>query len=542
MTCQTHNKQIEGVCESCKSFVCFSCTTSDHRGHAISSYDEAESRARRKLGRLLKIHERDLSHLNQNRDLLEQAENAEDKIESIIQNRRDELKTELVLTLDKTSKKLIDSCKKDERKRLSFLNEQKTLTDADISDKNGIIKKLNRILQVGKKDALIRQGFEFKEEDNHTPVDLLTVQALEFTPGLTGDTDVEEMFGQVNNTTPGNESVQGTSVPLNSMTCSISPADDNASDFDETTPQTPNNEAEEYTEWNGRSFNLSRTREPLHSICLDSTGYAWMKCNGNLQRMDKDGKVNENTNFTNCITGMALDESKGRILITNRYNRNIEQLSLLDFSKTLFKNCIQIPLHICMAGDGNILVTLVDNKVPTVTEDSTRSLVKLKDDGMVMNISRLDEFLDPLFVIPERVRTNNSGTIIAVVNRTNNSSSTAGKGAVMGGHLVILDGNLKLKYRYLGDENVVPATSKYNASTSDTKFVPSDVDFDLYDNIILVDCYTKSVQLRRSTDCSLIRYLLSDTSVPLSVAYNRHDVTFWVGFKDGKLTIIQIMK
>jgi len=544
MDCQSHNIPFALVCDECDVRVCLDCATYDHKGHKFSKFDDAEPKIRRKLERIVKINEDELSSLEKCMTLINVAQQAEKETKSIIENRHDQLLEELLRRVGNAARKMIDVCDNDKQKRLDLLNDQETSINVMLTTKKEYIYRLQLILKSTKKDVVIRAGLKYKLDEKRKPLDPPNVQPLTFTPGQTNDTEVEGMFGQVNHSTPGNAKVHGTSVPTESLASSMFSVDENSSDFDEITRTTSTLEAQadDYDEWNGKSFQASQTA--ITSICPDSSGHAWMKCDKKLQKKDAKGNTIENKVFTKEITGMVLDESGDNIWVSNRHNQKLEYIWLPDLSTIKAFRCSLMPLHICWAADGNIFVTMVDSRETNPTFLNVRMLVKLNEEGDEKNRVAYDDLGDGLFVIPERVRANRSGTMVAVTNRTNDPNSPAKQGAAlaMGGHLVVLDGNLNLKYRYLGNGVVIPAMNKYSPSTSDTKFVPNDVDFDNKDNIILVDGYTKSVQIRKAEDCSLIRLLLSDTAIPLCVGYSRSDETFWVGFKSGKVTIIKVIK
>ncbi|XP_021339876.1 uncharacterized protein LOC110441100 [Mizuhopecten yessoensis] len=266
-------------------------------------------------------------------------------------------------------------------------------------------------------------------------------------------------------------------------------------------------------------------------MCYGSYEKSWVKCHDEkeLILIDKHGHVDKTVPFDFSVRGMPT-VSDDTLLLCGGDNRNIKQI-LLSSGKvtTVFSTGKLYPQYVCTAPSGDLYVTLTDKHDYNTTADSERILIQYSPKGREKGRARFDKRGDVLFVGPSTVMISNTGDVIGVTNDTDKLNS----------HLVLLNTDLTLRLRYLGNGKVVSGEEKFDTTTykPETKYAINDFIFDSFDNIIFCEVYSKCVQLM-SKDCVPLATLLPKQEyIPMSITMNGDRM--WIGFLDGTVKIYQ---
>ncbi|OWF36807.1 uncharacterized protein LOC110441099 [Mizuhopecten yessoensis] len=261
----------------------------------------------------------------------------------------------------------------------------------------------------------------------------------------------------------------------------------------------------------------------------DSYGNSWVKCHGErkISLIDKSGHVDKTVTFYFGVRGMTTTKDN-TLLLCGVEDRDIKQVILPSGNATsVFSTGKLFPFSVCTTPSGDLYVTLMDSRDYNVTANSERVLVRYSSQGQEKDRARYDRRGDPLFVGPYRVRVSNTGVVIGVSNLTDKQNS----------HLVLLNTDLTLRLRYLGNGKVVSGEEKFDTTTykPETNYAINDFIFDSFDNIIIVEVYSKCVQLL-SRDCVQMCTLLpTQEYTPVSMTMNGDRM--WLGFQNGTVNV-----
>ncbi|XP_069109539.1 uncharacterized protein [Argopecten irradians] len=284
------------------------------------------------------------------------------------------------------------------------------------------------------------------------------------------------------------------------------------------------------------SFQRS-TSTPVTQMCSSCPDKAWIRSRDerDITLRSKRGYREKTVKFNSLLGGMTI-VNDDTLLICGLEDRDIKQVKLSTGMATslfssgkvtsLFCTGQLYPAYICMSPDGDLYVTLVDQSDFNVTADSERVLVRYSAQGEEKRRARHDGRGDVLFTCPTRVRTN--GDVVGVINVTDKYNS----------HLVLLNTDLTLRLRYLGNDKVVSGEEKFDTTTykPDTDYAITDFIFGPLDSIILCETYSRSVQLL-SRDCVPMTTILpTQDSVPCSITITTNDEV-WLGFSDGSVKV-----
>ncbi|XP_069113801.1 uncharacterized protein [Argopecten irradians] len=154
--------------------------------------------------------------------------------------------------------------------------------------------------------------------------------------------------------------------------------------------------------------------------------------------------------------------------------------------KTLhsFSTAPLIPNQLCISGSGDILVTLVssfDDPIPD-TEGAVSRYTHQGKRMITFERDRVGNSICPKYVAASRV-----SDMVVVTTHTHSDSE-----GWFYGHVLVMTGDLRVKFRYLGDGRIISGDQEYYQDTSKKHFVPA---IDSKDHIILGDFKSGSIEI-----------------------------------------------
>ncbi|XP_033725014.1 uncharacterized protein LOC117315002 [Pecten maximus] len=269
----------------------------------------------------------------------------------------------------------------------------------------------------------------------------------------------------------------------------------------------------------------------VFTIHPNNYGTAIINCfrHKELNHVDKAGKVSKKEHIGFTTLGFISLTTGGKLL-TNIHGKCIMRLTDSGDSHVAFSTSPLIPIQICETEDGSLLVTLSDNAEYDINDENTRVLTKYTNKGLRMLTVERDNQGQRLFCRPGRLKCNKRNGQIMVGNRTGETAA----------HIVVFDTDLRLLFRYLGNGRALSSDDDFNENLINTDFFAVDADFDIFNNIVVVDNHTKSVEL---LDCygQLLQIVTQDSDAPRSLCVN-FDQTLWIGFTNGKVKVIKYIE
>ncbi|XP_069103275.1 uncharacterized protein [Argopecten irradians] len=246
-----------------------------------------------------------------------------------------------------------------------------------------------------------------------------------------------------------------------------------------------------------------------------------------LNLVDKAGKVRKKEHIGFTTLGFTCLTTGGKLL-TNVHDKCIMSLTDSGEAEIAFSTAPLIPIQICET-EGCLLVTLTDNSEYAINDGNTRVLTKYTTTGLRMITVERDNQGQRLFCRPGRLKYNKQNGQIIVGNRTGETSA----------HLVVFDSDLRLLFRYLGNGRTLLSDDDFTENFINTDFFAVDADFDILNNIVVVDNLSKSVEL---LDCygQLMKIVIQDSVAPRSICVN-FDLTLWIGFTNGHVKVFKYM-
>ncbi|XP_069103278.1 uncharacterized protein [Argopecten irradians] len=247
-----------------------------------------------------------------------------------------------------------------------------------------------------------------------------------------------------------------------------------------------------------------------------------------LSLVDKAGSVQRRDKINFTTLGFTSLSTGGKLL-TNFHEKCIMTLTDSGETQVAFSTSPLFPVQICETQERCLLVTLTDSEEYNINDDNTRVLTKYTNRGLRMLTVERDRKGQRLFCRPGRLKYNKQNGQIIVGSRTGETSA----------HLVVFDADLRLLFRYLGNGRTLSSDDDYTEHSRNKEFFTVDSDFDIWNNIVVADSNSKSVEL---LDCEgkLLKTVIQDSNVPRSICVN-FDQTLWVGFTNGHVKVFKYM-
>ncbi|XP_069133148.1 uncharacterized protein [Argopecten irradians] len=255
-----------------------------------------------------------------------------------------------------------------------------------------------------------------------------------------------------------------------------------------------------------------------------------------LKEMNINGEIKETFKHYLNVCGACVSPGEpDSMLLCCQEDMSIKQLTsvrgqtgferrMIDFlsTKPLYPRCA------CRYTD-EIYVTLVDDTDLKPTRNSIRCVVTYKNKTETNRVEK-DAFGDAIFVKPSRVKINKKGDTLAVINRTDKDNT----------HLVLLNKNLTVKLRYLGDKLRILHNERFNSLmyTPESPYAITDVEFFDEDCLIVSEQYSRCIELLSGDYQRLLTIVPQEAAMPYSIAL--YAGTLWVGYFDAQVKVYEI--
>ncbi|XP_021340215.1 uncharacterized protein LOC110441417 isoform X2 [Mizuhopecten yessoensis] len=503
MECVYHKDEtVIMVCTHCDKypFVCAICVEEDHAEHRLASLRSAAQSIRQELEQAqsnnLHVFEEiksDLDNLAKIRENLQQGahlvENQMVKRQNIMKSEVDTVKNEVHYKHQMELGKNMEAIDKTEQALKQQFSQIATFQRKVVQ-----LKNMNDYVD------MIVTGRNVEVPQSSRRIPRLDIHALVFLPGAVRDGELERMFG----------SIKGASDHANNNENKR----DKSSDFFGLIERKSKIKVTPVT-----SFKLSKHVGVDNMFCPKSK-VCWLKCQdkNSVKLSNRSGEIKQAINLGTRSDGFTVS-ADNKLLFCCTLQKCIKEIALPNGEITeKLSTCPLTPNRICTDPSGDIYVTLCDEDDYEVTDDSTRVLVRYDRWGEEAARCQADGYGGSLFVVPEDVCVNNTGTRVAVINRVSDRRR----------ELVVLDEDLSPVLIYTGPR-VLTGDSLAGYSLYG-------VVFDTRDNILVAECYSKTVQLL-SPSCEPLKVLLTMNTTPWAMTIQGNEV--WIGDEKGKVQIFR---
>ncbi|XP_021367560.1 uncharacterized protein LOC110459556 isoform X1 [Mizuhopecten yessoensis] len=555
MACQYHEgKQKIMVCVPCNITVCEICIDTGHYGHPLHSFKTAANTV---VSDLIKLTEKpcfttlekdlgDLSTLQRRES--EQAV----KTKQELLDRRDELK-QVLDEVTETAVTKLDQHNENLFKELDEANDKAMEQSQKVSDFKGEVKRLQssqNYLEV------VEEGMKIKPPEI-SPLVFPRVSRLIFQSDMLGDaSNTEMLFGELIQqdvyalTTFHPDGTFSTPVlghynpnpsPASSI-CSVDLFGEGPDGAISTqTQQTDSTELPTQLKLtqNAQSFkcNVILTHKcsfKLHScpkvMKQTAEGYCWIRHIEGVNTITLVSTTGDVIKSVTCTTKVYDILSLPNQLLFTPNKKCIRQMAMekgkYTLSNSKWIDTDPLTPHImCVASNGDILVTLTDKTSSSIEPNSTSVLVRYSSKGKKLARAHKDGHGQDLFFVPTNISTSNTGTV-AAVNITGIVPQAS--------HLMVLNNSLNLTHIYIWHGLTVLAEEQLPELTE--KFRITHVLFNHLGLLIISELYSRTVQLL-DPKCNLLKVLVTDLhDSPCSLALHA-DGDMWVGLQDGTVNV-----
>ncbi|OWF35975.1 uncharacterized protein LOC110442287 [Mizuhopecten yessoensis] len=521
MECVKHpGTPIVSACTTCDTtLVCLDCMTDElHQGHVFGKLQkiaiDIKTDLKSKEKEDFKLETSLKSDLNEIRSLKSQQENIQKERVNSINTLRDVL----IGAINKIADILISQYETQTQCNCFKLQDAIDDISVKLKEVRRHRKEVERILDEKDDLVVILDSQKLKDFDGQIKL-LPDLDIIEFIIGKVNTKQLSLMFGGTAAEMNKLVTAEETDVVAN-MTLSMN----QGSDFVGTLIR------------QGRELVLESTFKHSDShyvldMCNGSQGKTWLRCCNakEISLTDKHGHVQKSVIFVSNVRGIT-NVTDNELLTCGLEDRDIKRVILPSGQVTsVFSTGGLIPQYMSTTPSGDLYVTLMDKRDYNVTASSERVLVQYSPQGQEKGRARYDRRGDPLFVRPLRMKISKTGDILGVLNYTDKDNN----------HLVLLNTDLTLRLRYLGNGKAVSGEEKFDATTykPETKYAINDFTFYSFENIIIAEGYSRCVQLL-SKNGVLIRTLLpTQRYTPLALTMNGDEM--WIGVNDG---IVKVYK
>ncbi|XP_069114530.1 uncharacterized protein [Argopecten irradians] len=231
--------------------------------------------------------------------------------------------------------------------------------------------------------------------------------------------------------------------------------------------------------------------------------------------------------FSDKISGFCycLDEKLLVCLPEKKTIRQVDRYSSVDFIST----GPFVPICVCSGLFDEDIVAVVERPGPN-HGGSSCEIVRYKKTGKEEKRVRKDQFGNDIFYGPNKISFNRTGSKMAVINNKANT------------HLVVLDKQLELLWRYFGDGRAYRGDKNIDSHLlhMDTNMCLSDAVFDNTNNLVISDSRSHTVKLLNQLSMQPLRVIGTFTESPLALAMVYHNQTLWVLLDGGTLSVVGI--
>ncbi|XP_060075302.1 uncharacterized protein LOC132554992 [Ylistrum balloti] len=248
----------------------------------------------------------------------------------------------------------------------------------------------------------------------------------------------------------------------------------------------------------------------------------WVIINKEVRLCKKQKLVNSNIKYGKKIRGIAVTNSD-KLLTTCTDDKCVRKIT--SGGKTLFSLNTDplIPNQLCVASNGDILVTLVSSFVDPLP-DTVGVVSRYTPQGKRMVTFERDRFGNS--ICPKYIAASRVSDMVVVTNLTNKDNDDW-----FYGHVIVMTGDFQVKFRYLSDGKVIPGNQQYHQDTSTKHF---SIGIDIQDNIILGDMKAGCIDIVDKLGQKLQR--LGEVS-GISYLTVSNDDQLWIGQTTGRVEV-----
>ncbi|XP_069113800.1 uncharacterized protein [Argopecten irradians] len=467
MKCSMHEDQpVIMVCQrqECEtSLVCVLCIAGPHKGHAITTLEEVGKSVKKQLQE--KFVENKEYLMDQN-----------EKIERIksMQKENDEKLTKLRVLMEEQGQlmheavdKIIDNMnsqfenryrgKKDE---LIGLNQRKQFSVETVQT---LQQRLGHLLEAEDWAEIIMEGKKTITKPNGEDI------PEETTPNIGPD--------EINKTVVTGilSALQQCQPHVSNSTPTEAEADDHASDFEGKIYKHKTLES-------ASCFTISS--DHISNVVPSKNDTFWVIIKEELKLCCGQGIINTIQNDTRTeFRGMAISKS-GQLLTTCSDGQCVKTISPDGKLMHSFSTKPLMPNRVCVANNGDVLVTLVSSFQDPIP-DTVGAVSRYTPQGKRMITFERDRFGNS--ICPKYVTASPVSDMVVITSITNQSND-----GNFNSHVLVMTGDLQVKFRYLSDGRVIPGDQSYQQDVSSKHFVPA---IDSKDYIILGDIKSGFIEI-----------------------------------------------
>lgn len=270
----------------------------------------------------------------------------------------------------------------------------------------------------------------------------------------------------------------------------------------------------------------------LHST---KNGKAWTSYseNKNVQVLDPSGAVKEYLKTTFIVDSCCVSPTTGSLWIGTCSSNVSEVYEISEGTSTAkfkFKPVVNMTMSICIQRDSTVLLGSLHGITaysPSGKEICSTQFPRKKSEGafgMMMYMFKPETKEKPrgrVVTWPRSIRESSVSGDLAVVDWDTASHSGSGKP-----HIVVLDSNLELKFRYHGME--IPLCGA---------FKPYDACYDDKNNLVIADHDNKSIDLVSGENGCFLRTLSFTHLCPKSVSLTKN--ILWVALQNRNVKVLK---
>lgn len=513
--CRHHpENEVTLVCEDCDAeLVCVECVTSVHQRHGlvkledvapikrdhIQHYvDKAEKSALPKVKKQLKFA---------NDKIVDNKGTFEDIINKIIKQ-GESFKQEI----DKITETYVNTCKETEEVNYQKLFKyRKSLTEV-FADLNLQIHDCKEVLQTGSVQQLhvmekkIKRGLKMPNAPS--------IKALFFSPTSMDLKKIEEAVGILN--MPDDESDDDEKT----ISSTVREFDAAGSGFFAKEDVSGILTMSEKVSRHITVVTEFKHNTDIHSMCPTNGNLVWILdiFSYEIFLLTRMGAVKETRDIKVYPDDLSISPVNGHMWLSSEDDYKIREIGVgSDKAPKIRFHSTDLPLCLCVTRDNKIMV------------GTHKTVTIYTPDGEVVQRSTTDRTRRQLVTFPRHLSQCAISGNIAVAD---------GDDPEWGGedqpHLVVMDSNLVLKFRYRGEL----ATSLNLKKKHSTNFDPYDMCFDANGSILIADRTNKNVTLI-THDGRYLGNVLTDHDRPMALAlYNDF---LWIGFDRGKVKVLKYL-
>ncbi|XP_033755408.1 uncharacterized protein LOC117338247 [Pecten maximus] len=508
MKCSLHKDQTvimvcqRQECETC--LVCVLCIAGPHKGHEMTTLEEVGKSVKILLQEESKATIKYLEDQNKQLKRIKRMEQVNDQKQKSVHKLMEAQGQQMHEYVDKVINHMTSQFNNKYERRLKELKSiyQKTKDSSETIQTSQ--ERLKQILETDDWIQIIQEGRK-----------TMTVPIVEDLPE---DTTPEVRVEEINKTlVTGILSALQQCQPQTTSSPSEAEVVEHTSDFEGTI----------YRHKTLKSVScITISPDYISSVAPGKNDTFWVIINKEMKFCNKQGIVNNTIRNETKIRGIAIKEFD-QVLTTCPDGKCVKKITSGGKQLHSFSTDPLTPNRLCVASNGDILVTLVSSFEDPIPE-TVGVVSRYTPQGKRMITFERDRFGNT--ICPKYVAASRISDMVVVTSITNQSSDN-----YFNGHVIVMTGDLQVKFRYLSDGQVIPGDQQYHQDISTKHF---SLGIDSMDNIILGDIKSGSVEIidkhGRRLQCLGQVDGLNDLTVSI-------DDQLWIGKKAGQVEVFKYM-